>query len=290
MSRQTEESTSILYTEDITGFVTTTIQQQDLEVGNSYFPEFDSIKKGAIRKLGSISKGKPRYRPYYLANISRRQRTTSSSNIIFPRIGKKEPKVVVKDTYKVTNKGSPKELLIRLLEIIVIEMLRIGLLGGVFVLQVAVVVISEVGELLKSSAKNWEGIRTKRGQQAGQRSISKRGTRKRKKKSSTSRRKEEKLQDNILEEGYRRQGGMTVFPDPVGTAELVSESSIGGVILQDRLGYSIYNRRFVIPILLSGSAGVLFFKRRDTTEFLERYNELYKGYRVADKQKFAKLL
>jgi hypothetical protein len=56
------------------------------------------------------------------------------------------------------------------------------------------------------------------------------------------------------------------------------------------LRYYIYNRRLLIPILLPGFAGIPFFRKRDTTEFLEQYNKLYNRYRLVEEQKAVKLL
>jgi hypothetical protein len=56
------------------------------------------------------------------------------------------------------------------------------------------------------------------------------------------------------------------------------------------LKYYIYNRRLLILILLPRFAGILFFRGRDTTEFLEQYNKLYNRYRLVEEQKAVKLL
>jgi hypothetical protein len=74
---------------------------------------------------------------------------------------------------------------------------------------------------------------------------------------------------------------------------LTPGGSVRRVILQSEdtdLKYYIYNRRLLIPILLPRFAGVLFFKRRNTTEFLEQYNKLYNRYRLVEEQKAVKLL
>jgi hypothetical protein len=74
---------------------------------------------------------------------------------------------------------------------------------------------------------------------------------------------------------------------------LIPERSARRVILQPEntdLKYYIYNRRLLILILLPEFAGVPFFRRRDTTEFLEQYNKLYNRYRLVEKQKAVKLL
>jgi len=75
------------------------------------------------------------------------------------------------------------------------------------------------------------------------------------------------------EEGYRQQGGMTAFPDLGATTGLMSENLVRGVTPQSRpgklLGYHVYNRRLLMLMLLPRFAGVLFFRGRDMTKFLE---------------------
>jgi hypothetical protein len=56
------------------------------------------------------------------------------------------------------------------------------------------------------------------------------------------------------------------------------------------LRHHVYDRRPLIPILLPRFAGIPFFRRRDTTEFLEQYNKLYNRYRLIEEQKAVKLL
>ena len=56
----------------------------------------------------------------------------------------------------------------KLLGIILLELLRMVLLGGLLMLQVVVVVISELGKSLELLVVYWEGIRTETGQQACQ--------------------------------------------------------------------------------------------------------------------------
>jgi hypothetical protein len=117
-----------------------------LEVGNSFLPEFEGTRKKGIRKLGSIGKIEPKYQPYYPANISRQQRVSGIGNTIFPDIRKKRLNKIEIDREVGANKSCLIELLINLLGIILLELLKAILLGGLLILQVAVVVISEAGK------------------------------------------------------------------------------------------------------------------------------------------------
>ena len=98
----------------------------------------------------------------------------------------------------------------------------------------------------------------------------------------------------MSEEEYRRQGRMAAFPDPTAVTGigLTSGSSVGGVTPQPELsglGYNMYDRRLLMPMPLPGFAGVPFFRGRDTTEFLERYNKLCNRYGLVEEQKAVKL-
>ena len=57
------------------------------------------------------------------------------------------------------------------------------------------------------------------------------------------------------------------------TTGLMSENLVRGVTPQSRpgklLGYHVYNRRLLMLMLLPRFAGVLFFRGRDITKFLE---------------------
>jgi hypothetical protein len=120
--------------------------RQDLEVGDGFLPEFEGTGKGGIRKLGSIGEIEPKHRPYYPANISRRRRVSGVGDATFPDIRKKGPNEVEIDREVGANKSCSIELLINLLGIILLELLRAMLLGGLLILQVAAVVISEAGK------------------------------------------------------------------------------------------------------------------------------------------------
>jgi len=85
---------------------------------------------------------------------------------------------------------------------------------------------------------------------------------------------------------------MTAFPDPAATVGVVPGSSVGGITPQTEfveLAHSAYDRRPLMPMPLPGFVGVPFFRGRDATEFLERYDELCEEYNLTTDQKVAKL-
>ena len=95
------------------------------------------------------------------------------------------------------------------------------------------------------------------------------------------------------EEGYRHEGRMTAFPDPATVPGLTPGSLVRGVTLQPEdtgLRRHVYNRRLLMPMLLPGFAGVLFFRGRDATKFLEQYNKVCEGYELVEEQKAVRLL
>ncbi len=161
----------------------------------------------------------------------------------------------------------------KLLGILCLELVKMVLLGGLLMLQVAVAVLSEIGELLELLAICWKYTGAKRSQQAslqrGKEGIKKRS---RKKKRASRNKNEEESQERMPEEGYRREGRMTAFPDPAAVPGLTPGSSVRGVTPQPEdtgLGRHVYDRRPLMPMPLPGFAGVPFFRGRDTTEFLE---------------------
>ena len=66
-------------------------------------------------------------------------------------IGMKKPMVVGKAEWEKDCQGPAKEPIGKLFRVLVFELLRIVLFGGLLVIQVAVAVLSEIRELLESS-------------------------------------------------------------------------------------------------------------------------------------------
>ena len=163
------------------------------------------------------------------------------------------------------------------------------------VIQVAVAVLSEIGELLELSATCQKCAVAKRATQAtctggknlrNSKSLKnlknfriREKKKKKKRKKESQNRTEEQQQGIIGKEGYRQPGEIMTFPGPASTT-----TEYRG------LAHGMYNRRLLMPMLLPRFAGVPFFRRRDTTEFLEQYNKLCNRYRLVKEQKVVKLL
>jgi len=101
--------------------------------------------------LGGAADEELLIQPHYPANISRRRQGVGD-DVALLRTGKKKPMVVEKAEWEKDCRNPAKEPIGKLLGILVLELLRIVLRGGLLGIQVAGVILARAEKLLESSA------------------------------------------------------------------------------------------------------------------------------------------
>jgi hypothetical protein len=276
---------------------------QKLEVGDGVLSEFAGEKGVETdRKVAQIGEAKPKLNSaqlddsadgaYYKQNTSRRRCRQKESVVVslgtpvgsggsVGPTGKQE-----RDCWK----------LVELLGVLIFEMIGLALLVGIAAVRQGEILARTIDKWTKESAsdgshKSAKGANHKK-KKAKKKEGKKSGKKRERKTQDQPSRKPmvDQQQETMTEEGYRRPGGMSTFPDPASMlGSKGGMSSVGGMTPLVDLAKGAYDKIPWMPMPLPGFVGVPFFKGRDATEFLERFDELCNEYGLVEEQKIAKL-